>query len=555
MSKLSNVRRSWSILALFGGILLEIGWIKLLRRFKTEQDVSIRLKQLFHNQAVRFRETALEMQGLLIKLGQFFSTRVDVLPEEYTRELSQLQDEVPALPFSDIKPVIESELGNSLNKLYREVDPVPVAAASLGQVHRGVLPGGEEVAIKVLRPGIDRIIEVDLRAFRGVIWMLKVFTDWHKSMNLDALYADFSATLREELDYGKELAHLECFRQNFADEPMVHVPNAYPQFCRNRVLTMEYITGYKVTDHRVLREAGINRGKLAQLLIKAYLKQVLIDGFYHADPHPGNLFVRPDGGIIFIDFGMVGRITDSNKQAIRKMVSSVISGDAGLLAEAFVDLEVIQPHANMITLRKGLNVILAQLRGLNFDRIGEFQVETLLEELREFVYSEPFQFPANFSFLGKAIGSLVGIAAGLDPSLNILEVLKPYAKYILGEEDQTWLDIAWDKTKEIGTSLINLPPILEKTLRQAQNGELQVRTELGPLVRGIRFQQVLVNRLVWTMLFSVSAVVSALFKVQGFAFEAKRTMYAAGVFGILLLLNLRKRSEKPLRSPRGHWHK
>ncbi len=555
MSRLSNIRRSWYILALFGGFFLEIGWFKLVRRFKGEEQAKARLKQLYTNQAVRFRKTALEMEGLLIKVGQFFSTRVDVLPEEYTRELAQLQDEVPPVPFEGIRQVIESELGGTLAEVYREVDPSPVAAASLGQVHKGILPSGEQVAIKVLRPGIDRIIEVDLKAFRGVIWMLKVFTDWHKTIDLDSLYRDFAATLREELDYVKELANLERFRQSFGGDNKVSSPGAYPDFSTGRVLTMQFVSGYKITDNAALREAGIDLRELAQVLVKAYLKQVLVDGFYHADPHPGNLFVRPDGGIIFIDFGMVGRITAKDRQAIRKIISSVISGDAGTLAEGLVDLGLVRSHANLITLRKGLSLLLQELRSMSFDRIGEIQVEALLEELREFVYSEPFQFPSNYTFLGRAVGTLSGLAAGLDPTMNILEMLKPYAQYILGEEDKTWLGIAWDKTKEVGTALLALPTLLEKTLNQAQNGDLQVRTELGPLVRGVRFQEVLVNRLVWTILFSVSALIATLFRLQGFMLETRNTMYVAGAFGFLLLLNLRKRAEKPLRMPKGHRHK
>ncbi len=555
MSWLLNIRRSWNILALFGGFFLEIGWFKLLRRFKGEEQVKARLKQLYTNQAVRFRKTALDMEGLLIKVGQFFSTRVDVLPEEYTRELAQLQDEVPPVPFEGVRRVIVAELGGPVEQVFREVDPIPVAAASLGQVHKGVLPSGEQVAIKVLRPGIDRIIEVDLKAFRGVIWMLKVFTDWHKTIDLDALYKDFATTLREELDYTKELNNLERFKKNFNGDLKVSAPGSYPDYSTGRVLTMEYVTGYKITDYPALRQAGIDLRELAQVLVEAYLKQVLVDGFYHADPHPGNLFVRPDGGIIFIDFGMVGRITSKDRQAIRKIISSVISGDAGTLAEGLVDLGLVRSHANLVTLRKGLSLVLQEVRSMSFDKIGQVKVDALLEELREFVYSEPFQFPSNYTFLGRAVGTLSGLAAGLDPSMNILEMLKPYAQYILGEEDKTWLGIAWDRTKEVGTSLVALPTLLEKTLNQVQNGDLQVRTELGPLVRGVRFQEVLVNRLVWTILFSVSALIGTLFRLQGFAVEARNTMYAAGAFGVLLLLNLRKRAEKPLRMPQGHRHK
>ncbi len=547
MLKMSNFRRSWSILALFGGFIVEFAWLKISKRFKSGQEIQAQTSDLYRNQAVRFRQTALSLEGLLIKVGQFFSTRVDVLPEEYTRELAQLQDEVPSVPFAGIREVIEAELKGKLDDIFSEVDPIPLAAASLGQVHKGRLPTGEDVAIKVLRPGVEQIIEVDLKAFRGVIWMFKVFTDWEKTIDLSALYSEFAATLREELDYNKEKANLETFNHNFVNESKISVPRVYTQFSGSKVITEEYVTGLKITDYDALARAGIDQAELAQTLINAYMKQVLVDGFYHADPHPGNMFIRPDGGIIFIDFGMVGRIPACHVKAIRKMVKGIISTDAGLMVDALVEMGIIRQHANLMVLRKAIHTLLEKLKETSFDEIGHFQMEVMLNELREFIYSEPIQIPSNYTFLGRAAGTLSGLAAGLDPSLNILDVVRPYAQYLLGEGQDSLLGIAWAKAKEVGTSVVNLPTLLEKTLKQTQNGDIWVKTELGPLVRAVRFQEVLVNRLVWTLLLGFTAVIWTMFKLQGWLLEARYTVYAGTFFALLFLLNLRKRVEKPLR--------
>jgi len=204
MTTHSKVRRTEKILRLFAGFLMEIAWYKLLRKLYGPR-IEARLPQLYRNQAIRFRETALELEGLLIKVGQFFSTRVDMLPGEYTSELALLQDEVPPVRTAQIKRVIATELGEMVENIFAEFEDNHIAAASLGQVHRAVLLSGEVVAVKVLRPGIEEIIEIDLAAFRGVIWMLKVFTKWEKYVNFDDIYDEFGATLREELDYRQEL--------------------------------------------------------------------------------------------------------------------------------------------------------------------------------------------------------------------------------------------------------------------------------------------------------------------------------------------------------------
>lgn len=546
MTSYSKIRRTWVVLKLFAGFFLEIAQYKLLRKIYGST-MEKRLPDIYRNQAVRFRETALILQGLMIKMGQFFSTRIDVLPGEYISELALLQDQVPPVSSTEIKDVVQLELGGKIEDLFAEFSENHIAAASFGQVHQAVLLSGEKVAVKVLRPGIETIIEIDLTAFRAVIWMLKIFTQWEKYADFDAIYAEFSATIRAELDYRQELINLERFRANFQDDPMISVPIVYPQYSRQRVLTLEFVSGYKVTDRTGLLSAGLTPETVAGRLIDAYLKQALIHGFYHADPHPGNLFVRPDGGIIFIDFGMVGKITDYNKKAVGKLISGLISSDAEVVSRALQELGFIKPAANLLSLQKAIALLLLVLEDIQFKELGNLKVDGFLEELREFIYSQPFQIPVHYTFLGRAVGTLSGIAAGLDPNMNILAVIKPYAKQVLGQ-DFSPLQLVWQKAKKIVQAGVEIPPLLEQTLREFRTGDIQMKVEMGPVLRQLRFQETLVNRIVWTILLASTGMGAVVAWTNGQEKLTISLLYIMGGFALLLVNNLRKRAEKPL-----HW--
>ena len=547
MTSHSKIRRIGIVFRLFADFFLEIAWYKLLRKIYGPR-MKKRLPELYRNQAIRFRETALVLQGLMIKVGQFFSTRIDVLPGEYISELALLQDQVPPVSSTEIKGVIELELGGKVEDVFAEFDENHIAAASFGQVHQAVLLSGEKVAVKVLRPGIEKIIEIDLTAFRGVIWMIKVFTKWEKYADFDAIYAEFSATIRAELDYRQELINLEQFRANFQGDPMIYVPAIYPEYSRQRVLTLEFVSGYKVTDRASLLSAGLNPETVAGTLVDAYLKQALIHGFYHADPHPGNLFVRPDGGIIFIDFGMVGRITDYNKKAVRKLISGVISSNAEEVSHALQELGFIKPGANLLSLQKAIAMLLIVLQDIRFEELGKLKVDGLLEELRELIYSQPFQIPVHYTFLGRAVGTLSGIATGLNPKMNILEVFKPYAEQVLGQ-DFSPLQLVWQKAKKVLLAGVEIPPLLEQTLRDFRTGDIQMKVEMGPVLRQLRFQETLVNRIMLTILLASTGIGAVLVWSSGKEELAISLLYIMGAFALLLVKNLCKRAEKPLGWP------
>lgn len=538
----SKIRRTGAVFRLFAGFLTEIAWYNLMRKIYGPK-IEARLPGIYRNQAIRFRETALVLQGLMIKVGQFFSTRIDVLPVEYITELALLQDQVPPVNSAQIKEVIELELGDKVEELFAEFDDNHLAAASFGQVHQAVLLSGEVVAVKVLRPSIEKIIEIDLTAFRSVIWMVKVFTKWEQYADFDAIYAEFSATIREELDYRQELANLERFRTNFQDDSMISVPAVYPAYSRQRVLTLEFVSGYKVTDRAGLLAAGIDPKTVAGNLVDSYLKQALIHGFYHADPHPGNLFVRPDGGIVFIDFGMVGRITEYNKKAVRKLIAGVINSDAEEVSRALQELGFIKPTANLLSLQKAIALLLIGMQDMRLEELGELKVDGLLEELREFIYSQPFQIPVHYTFLGRAVGTLSGIATGLDPNMNILAVIKPYAKQVLGQ-DFSPLQLVWQRAKKIVLAGVDIPPLLEQTLRDLRAGDVQVKVEMGPVLRQLRFQETLANRLVWTILLAGTGMGAAVVWSSGQEDVAISLLYVMGFFALLLVNNLRKRAEK-----------
>ncbi len=530
-----SYKRFFKVINLFISIFWSFYSLKIKALWHGEGWKETRRTELYYSEARRFRNTAVEMGGLLIKLGQFLSTRVDILPQSTTRELAGLQDEVPPVNYQDICQVIADEFGQPLTEIYSELEEIPQASASLGQVHKAKLHDGQLVAVKVLRPGIEKLIEIDLRAIRQVIRLLKWFTNWEQWVDFDAIYREFADTLREEMNYIQEGKNAETIALNSIQDPELIVPRIHWGYTRQRVLTMEFMQGMKVTDYGELEKAGVNKPKLARKLLEIYVKQILVDGFFHADPHPGNLFIDPDGKVIMIDFGMVGTIDPELRDTLIKMVLAMVGRDHQQVVYYLQQVGFVHRDANNEMLAKAIGLFLEQILGTGLS-LRDDDMVALLEDLEELLYEQPFQIPAKFTFMGRALGTLYGLCVGLDKDISFLDAAKPYLKQFMPEEARPWTIIK-EKGTALGTAMIEVPPLLEKVLRRAEGGNLELKLPLRNLEEAIEKNTQASHAIAWGIVFGTALLSSVYLYTHHFIIEARWAL--AGSFFIFLIL-LRK---------------
>lgn len=542
----SGLVRTLTILRLFIGIFWSFYSLKFYKILHGRTRTEARRRELYVTQARRFRLTAIELGGLLIKLGQFFSTRVDMLPQDSIRELSGLQDEVQPEPFADICQVIEQEFGTSVEQVFVSIDPSPLASASLGQVHQGQLINGNRAAIKVQRPQIDKLVNIDLGAISHVVSLIKIFTDWERFIDLDAIYKEFAETIRAELDYVQEGHNAETIAANFAEDDEIIVPKIYWDYTRTRVLTMEYLGGIKINEKDQLLTAKVDCSRVAEKLLASYVKQVLIDGFYHADPHPGNLFVTPDGKIILLDFGMVGTITATNKKTLVEMSLALVNRDFTQVVNYLVKLGFIRINAESDTLIRAISVFVEGFLGTG-EELTDNDLKGFLKDLEVLLYEQPFQIPANYTFLGRALGTLYGICIGLDPNISIIDVCRPYVDKIVPGKTSIF-SLVRDQTKRIGLSLVQLPTLTEAVLRKAERGDLTVKVPLRSIDTGLENNTRAIRMVAWAVIFGSSLLASVFLLINGMI----QTARYGGVFTVLVFLVFLKNSTAPNRKRAPH---
>ncbi|NJL94510.1 MAG: AarF/ABC1/UbiB kinase family protein, partial [Anaerolineae bacterium] len=401
--------------------------------------------------AVRFRRMAVELGGVLIKLGQFVSTRVDVLPPSVIRVLEGLQDEVRPADFAAIEAVLDEELGDRLQDFTR-FTPQPIAAASLGQVYRATLPE-HNVVVKVQRPGIERLVATDLGALEVVCrWSMRA-AFIRRRADMPQLLEEFSSVLWEELDYIAEANNAERFQRMFADDHGVAIPHVYRDYSTRRVLVMEDVQTIKITDYSALEAAGIRRDEVARRLLDTYLTQVFVERFFHADPHPGNIFIRPldpdealrlNGRLpvtqgrpfqlIFVDFGMVGKLTPQLVETLRQTFIAAGLRDARGLVNCYEQLGLLMPGADKERIIAAMKHAFDLSWGMSMDELSHLPREEWLAYSREFqdlLFKIPFRFPQNLIYLGRCAAILSGIATALDPDFSPAMEMQPYVKFLL----------------------------------------------------------------------------------------------------------------------------
>jgi len=487
-------------------IISSIYWDLFLPRIGFRQSSLNSRSRRFRKYAISFRNLAIQMGGVLIKVGQFLSSRVDILPKEVTEELVGLQDEVPPVKFDAIRKVVENELGNTLASLFLTFDEKPLAAASLGQVHRATIASTYQVAfsksdsspsavaVKVQRPNIDRIIETDLSALQTVGNWLHRYRPLRKHADIPELLKEFAVILHQEIDYENEARNAETFAKNFSDDPNVRVPVVVWSHTKRRVLTLEDVWAIKITDYQAITQAGISRSEVASRLLNTYLQQIFEDAFFHADPHPGNLFVnplpmptgfeylkqtKPKWQLTFVDFGMVGTIPPKLRAGLRELLIGVGTQDASRVVKAYQMLDVLLPNADITLLEKAEAKVFERFWGKNMSELMSISKEEMREfanDYRELIYSMPFQVPQNIIFLARAVGILSGMCTGLDPNFNVWDHLAPFAQKLIADEVKMNREVWLDEFMNLAKALFSVPPKMQTILDRMDRGDIAVRT-------------------------------------------------------------------------------
>lgn len=514
-------------------ILISYRLARVAGIFFSAERKAARLRLLHRQNAVLIREKALEMKGVMIKVGQFLSSRKDFLPDEYIEELSELQDQVPPHDFREIRQRIIDELGSAPEDIFSEFETEPIASASLGQVHRAVLKDGREAAVKVQYPGIEKVIETDIKMFEVFIKLVGGRLGW---INLRVLHEEFSRIIRAELDYVQEGRNAERFRTNFSADTRVVIPRVFWDFSRGKVLTLEYVGGIKITECAVIKASGMDCALLVNLLVETYARMIFVHGFFHGDPHPGNIFVREGPTIVFVDFGMVQAITDTTRRNLRRYANAIVDNDAAGIVEALEKMGFLIEDADYGVITEVTQDLIdkyrystpEELKALDLDDIGDE-----INNIRGVIHN--FQVPYYFMLLLRTVGMLNGMAYRLNPDLNIIEISRPYIKeFFMGTREEGISHVLVSLKKRL-SELVDLPSQAHAFLRKASRGELSFRIGKGDM-KGIATQLTSVSDVLLLVILTVNASTAGLF----FALMGNQTpsLVAAGSAVLLSLLSV-----------------
>ncbi len=406
-----------------------------------------------------------------IKLGQILSTRPDILPPAYIEVLEGLQDDVPPAPWEESRVVLEDEFG-PVDETFDDFDREPISGASLGQVYTARYEG-TDVAVKVRRPGIESLVEADLRTIRWSIPLVRRFIGSGRAFSLENLADEFAKTIREEMDYKREREMLEEIRANFADEDRIRIPTAFEAVSGPRVLTMEYVPGTKISDVDALDEAGTDRNAIAETLQEVYLQMIIEDGVFHADPHPGNLAVDEDGRVIFYDFGMAGRVDPFIQGKIVDFYVAVARQDIDGILDTLIAMGTLSPEADREVMGNVMELAIADASG---EDIEQYQVNQIIEQVESTIYEFPLRLPPNLALVLRVATVVEGVCVTLDPEFDFISTATEYLKEE-GYYEQTARDLAEDagrQAQKTAEALFTVPPKADDFLERANRGDLHV---------------------------------------------------------------------------------
>jgi predicted unusual protein kinase regulating ubiquinone biosynthesis (AarF/ABC1/UbiB family) len=467
--------------------------------------------------AERLLDSLLTLGPTFIKLGQLLSTRPDILPPAYIDVLSSLQDDVPPAPWAEARTVLEAELG-AVDEVFDSFDTDPISGASLGQVYTAEY-GGDRVAVKVRRPGIEDLVETDLRVIRWSVPIITRFLGQGRAFSLENLADEFARTIRQEMDYGRERRVLNEIRANFEENDDIRIPEAVDEMSGPRVLTMEYVGGVKINDVEALDEAGIDRSELATRLQRIYLQMIIQDGTFHADPHPGNLAVADDGAIVFYDFGMSGEVDEFVQDRIVDFYVAIANQDIDGILDAMVEMGTLSPEADREVMGNVMELAIADVRG---EDIEQYRVQQVIQQVEDTIYEFPLRLPRNFALILRVATVVEGVCVTLDPDFDFIAVAQEYLREE-GYLEDTARQIAEDvgrQTARTAQALFTVPPKLDDVLDDVQRDRLTLNVRIEDKNNVL---DRLARRIVYSLLMAVGALSTAIL----YAFEGTSLLPAA----------------------------
>lgn len=456
-------------------------------------------------QAQRVRLALGELGATFIKLGQTLSTRADLLPAEFVAELSKLQDSAPPVPFEDVLRVVSEDLGTTSEPPFAALDPTPIASASIGQVHAAVLRDGTQVVVKVRRPGVVEQVELDLEILRNIVEWAQLHTPIGRDYALRPLADEFAYTLRNELDYRREAQNATRMRRAFEGDHSVWIPRVYESLSTRRVLTLERVGGVKITDVETIDRLGIPRRAIAENAVRMFLRQLLEIGFFHADPHPGNFFVQPDGSLAIVDFGMVGRVSEATREHLLRAGLAAMQQDAEELAEQLYALGVAGRRAHPGAFQKDLDHVIGRYGGLS---LRELSAATVIDELAHIAFRHKLQLPSELALLFRVVTMSEGVGLSLDPEFRYLDYASPIIRR------------AWQRSHSLHSSAVRagraamdamdlgaeLPRRTAHLLARLERGEIQLSVHHQGLEAFAREFHRMTNRLALSVILAASVV-------------------------------------------------
>ena len=510
-----SIRRYRHILGIlikygFGHVVEQLNinyYLELGRRIVTLGSAPKEIERL--TQPVRLRLAMEELGPTFIKLGQILSTRPDLIPREYADEFRKLQDKVPSISAEDIEKQVESELGYPILELFAEFSPLPLAAASIAQVHRGRLKGGEEVVIKVRRPGVKEVIETDLDILMGLAYLIEHHLPGGAIYDPIGIVKEFRRTIHREMDFTREGHTIDRFATNFKHDSTVHVPCVFWELTGERVLTMEFVDGIKVTEFSRLEAAGYDRQVIARNGADAFLKQVLVHGFFHGDPHPGNIFILPGNTVCLLDYGMVGRLDDDLKFQLVDLLAAILHRDVEAVINQLLYSGELTDEANLKHLKRDLAEFIDDYYEIP---LQEINAGKLLSDFVEILTHYHIKFPSDLMLLAKALVTMEGLGRELDPDFNMISHLRPFMERLLRER-LTPGSVSRDMLRVVqsyGSLAKNLPRDLKEFINRVNRNKFKIDLEHRGLEKLIADLDKSSNRLSFSMLIAALIIGSSL---------------------------------------------